>query len=65
MNYRKEINLTDFITALTNSTTGLSAGAFSGELTALVPYFVLMIPLAFGIRLIFKVLRKAPKGKVI
>lgn len=57
--------MTDFITALTNSTSGLTASAFSGELTALVPYFVLMIPLAFGIRLIFKVLRKAPKGKVI
>lgn len=57
--------MTDFISALTNANTGITAAAFSGELTALVPYFVLMIPLAFGIRLIFKVLRKAPKGKVI
>lgn len=54
-----------FITALTAAETGLTAAKFTTELTNLVPWFVLMIPLAFGIRLVFKILRKAPKGKVI
>lgn len=57
--------MTDFVSALTNGTTGLTAGAFSAELTALVPYFVLMIPLTFGIRLIIKALRKASGGKKV
>ena len=48
----------DFITALTSSTGGLSASAFTGQLTSLVPFLVIMIPLAFG----YKVIKKSVKG---
>lgn len=65
MNYRKEINLDSFVAALTNTTTGLTASAFSDQLVSFVPYFVIMIPLAFGIRLIFKILKKSQKGKAL
>lgn len=57
--------MTDFVTALTNSTTGLTASAFTSEITAFVPYFVMMIPLAFGIRLLFKLLKKPQRGKAV
>ncbi len=53
----------DFVTALTNTTTGLTASAFSSELVNFVPWFVIMIPLAFGIRLVFRIIRKAQHGK--
>lgn len=63
MNYRKEIKLSEFITALTNSTSGLTAASFTSELTALVPWLVVMVPLSFGIRLVFRQIRKAQKGR--
>lgn len=62
---RKEIKLTEFVTALMDSTNGLSASAFTTQLTAFVPYLVVMIPLAFGIRTLFKILKKPQKGKAI
>lgn len=63
MNYRKEIKLSSFITALTAANTGLTAAAFTTELTALVPWLVIMIPLSFGIRLVFRLIKKAQKGR--
>ena len=53
----------DFVTALTNTTTGLTASSFSGELVNFVPWFVIMIPLAFGIRLVFRIIKKAQHGR--
>lgn len=55
--------MNSFVTALTAAETGLTAASFSNELVAFVPYFVIMIPLAFGIRLVFRILKKAQKGK--
>lgn len=54
----------DFITALTSSTGGLSASAFASQLTAIVPFLVIMIPLSFGIGLIKKAVKGSAKGKV-
>lgn len=55
--------MSEFITALTNSTSGLSAASFTAELTSLVPWLVIMIPLSFGIRLVFRLIKKAQKGR--
>lgn len=52
-----------FVTALTAAETGLSAASFSDQLVAFVPWFVVMIPLSFGIRLVFKILKKAQRAK--
>lgn len=53
----------EFVTALTNTTTGLTASSFSSELVNFVPWFVIMIPLAFGIRLVFRIIKKAQHGR--
>ena len=54
----------DFITALTNSTTGLTASAFTAELTSLVPWLVIIVPLSFGIYEVRKSIKGAGKAKV-
>lgn len=54
----------EFITALTNNTTGLTAGAFASELTALVPWLVIIVPLSFGIYEVRKSIKGAGKAKV-
>ena len=54
----------DFITALTNSTTGLTSSAFASQLTALVPWLVIIVPLSFGISVVRKSIKGAGKAKV-
>lgn len=55
----------EFVTALTNTTSGLTAASFSSELVNFVPWFVIMVPLAFGIRLVFRTLKKAQHGRAV
>ena len=55
--------MSGFVSALTNATTGLSASSFSTILVDFVPWYVVMIPLAFGLRLVFRALNRAPKAR--
>lgn len=53
-----------FIAALTNSTTGITASTFYGVLGDLVPFLVVMIPVALGIYFIRKAVKGTGKAKV-
>lgn len=52
-----------FVSALTNSTTGLTASTFYGVLTDLVPWLVVIIPVALGIYFLRKAIKGASKAK--
>ena len=52
-----------FITALTGAK-GLSAASFYGVLTSLVPYLVVIIPVALGFYLVRKLIKGSAKAKV-
>ena len=41
------------ISALTNSTTGLTSATFYGEIAHLVPFIVLMVPISLGLYFLF------------
>jgi len=51
------------ITALTGGS-GFSASTFFTQFTDLVPWLVLIVPVAFGIGLLRKTIKGAAKGKV-
>lgn len=53
-----------FITALTNSESGITASSLWSDVTALVPFIVIMFGFAFGYRLLRKALKSGSKGKV-
>lgn len=53
-----------FITALTAAEGGLSAASFYGVLTSLVPYLVVIIPVALGFYLVRKLIKGSAKAKV-
>ena len=53
-----------FITALTNNTTGITADGLWGDVTAMVPFIVIIFGFAFGYRLLRKALKSGSKGKV-
>lgn len=55
--------LSGVITALTGAD-GLSASTFYTEVTALVPFIVLMVPIALGLYFLRKMVKGAGKGKV-
>lgn len=52
------------ITALTNSTSGLTATSILGVVTDLVPYIVMIVPTALGIYFLRKLIKGTAKGKV-
>lgn len=53
-----------FISALTNSTTGITASTFYTILADLVPFLVIMIPVSLSLYFIRKLITGAAKGKV-
>lgn len=56
--------MSDFISALTNSTTGITANTLWGQVTDMVPFIVMIFGFAFGYRLLRKALHSGAKGKV-
>lgn len=56
--------MSSVISALTNTTTGLTPTVFYEEVTALVPFIVLMVPIALGLYFLRKMVKGAGKGKV-
>lgn len=52
------------ISALTNSTTGLTSATFYGEIAHLVPFIVLMVPIALGLYFLRRLVSGAGKAKV-
>ena len=56
--------MTSVISALTNSTTGLSASTFYGVVESLVPFIVLMVPISLGTYFFRKLVKGAGKAKI-
>jgi hypothetical protein len=52
------------ISALTNSTTGITASTIMGQVGALVPFLVVIVPTALGLYFLRKLVKGAAKGKV-
>ena len=52
------------ISALTNSTTGLTSATFFGTVAELVPFIVMIIPVALGVYFLRKLIKGAGKAKV-
>ena len=55
--------MSDFITALTG-TNGITANSLWGVLTNLVPYLVIIIPVALGFYFVRKLIKGTAKAKV-
>ena len=56
--------MSSVISALTNSTTGLTASTMFGVVAELVPFIVMIVPVALGIYFLRKLVKGAGKGKV-
>lgn len=52
------------ITALTNSSTGLTASTMFGVVADLVPFIVMIVPVALGVYFLRKLIKGAGKAKV-
>lgn len=52
------------VSALTNSTSGLTANTMFGVVAELVPFIVMIVPVALGIYFLRKLVKGAGKGKV-
>lgn len=52
------------INALTNSTTGLTASTMFGVVADLVPFIVMIVPVALGVYFLRKLIKGAGKAKV-
>ena len=52
------------ISALTNSTTGLTSSTFYSEITNLVPFIVLMVPISLGLYFLRRLVKGAGRAKV-
>lgn len=52
------------ISALTNSSTGLSASTMFGVVADLVPFIVMIVPVALGVYFLRKLIKGAGKAKV-
>jgi len=52
------------ISALTNSSTGLTASTFFGVVADLVPFIVMIVPVALGTYFLRKLIRGAGRAKV-
>lgn len=56
--------MTSVISALTNATTGLTASTMFGVVAELVPFIVMIIPVALGVYFLRKLIKGAGKAKV-
>ena len=52
------------ISALTNSSTGLTASTMFGVVADLVPFIVMIVPVSLGIYFLRKLIKGSGKGKV-
>lgn len=52
------------ISALTNSSTGLTASTMFGVVADLVPFIVMIVPVALGVYFLRKLIKGAGKAKV-
>ena len=57
-------DMSSVISALTNSTTGLTASSFFGVVADLVPFIVMIVPVALGTYFLRKLVKGAGKAKV-
>lgn len=57
-------DMSSVISALTNSTTGLTSSTFFGTVAELVPFIVMIIPVALGVYFLRKLIKGAGKAKV-
>lgn len=56
--------MSSVISALTNSSTGLTASTMFGVVADVVPFIVMIVPVALGIYFLRKLVKGAGKGKV-
>ena len=56
--------MSSVISAITNSTTGLSANTMFGVVADLVPFIVMIVPVALGVYFLRKLVKGAGKAKV-
>ena len=56
--------MSSVISALTNSTSGLSANTMFGVVADLVPFIVMIVPVALGVYFLRKLIKGAGKAKV-
>ena len=59
-----ETGMTEVISALTNSTTGLTASTMFGVVADIVPFIVMIVPVALGVYFLRKLVKGAGKAKV-
>ena len=52
------------VSALTNSSTGLTSSNFFGVVADLVPFIVMIVPVALGVYFLRKLVKGAGKAKV-
>ena len=52
------------VSALTNSSTGLTANTMFGVVAELVPFIVMIVPVALGVYFLRKLIKGAGKAKV-
>lgn len=57
-------SMADVISALTNSSTGLTASTMFGVVADLVPFIVMIVPVALGVYFLRKLIKGAGKAKV-
>lgn len=57
-------SMSDVISSLTNSTTGLTSGTMFGVVNDLVPFIVVIVPVALGVYFLRKLIKGAGKAKV-
>ena len=56
--------MSSVISALTDSTTGLTASTITGVVADLVPYLVIIVPVSLGIHFLRKLIKGTAKAKV-
>lgn len=56
--------MSNVISALTNASTGLSASTMFGVVADLVPFIVMIVPVALGVYFLRKLVKGAGKAKV-
>lgn len=57
-------SMSTVVSALTNSTTGLTAATMFGTVADLVPFIVMIVPVALGVYFLRKLVKGAGKAKV-
>lgn len=56
--------MSEVISALTNASTGLTASTMFGVVADLVPFIVMIVPVALGVYFLRKLIKGAGKAKV-